>query len=82
MIYLYNYVCIVGYLTTGDDILPGNYGLMDQILALNWISSNIHEFRGNKSCITLFGSSAGASSVGILLTTPSTKGIVFTFSQL
>ena len=68
-------------MTTGDEILPGNYGLQDQILALKWTADNIGEFRGNSSCVTLFGNSAGGSSVGILMTTPQTEGIYTLFDK-
>ena len=65
-----------GYLTTGDDHLPGNYGLLDQIEALRWISKNIVHFKGNPDHVTIFGSSAGSSSVGLLMMTPLAKGDV------
>lgn len=65
---------LAGFLTTGDKILPGNYGLQDQILALQWIAQNIHHFRGNASSVTLFGSSAGSASIGLLMTIPETEG--------
>ena len=63
-----------GYLTSGDEHLPGNYGFQDQIQALLWLSENIDNFRGDPSRITLFGSSAGSSSVGLMLLTPSVSG--------
>ena len=69
------FVCNVGFLTTGNDILEGNFGLYDQIEALGWIADNIHRFRGNASSVTLFGSSAGSSSIGLLMTIPQTEGI-------
>lgn len=53
---------MLGFLSTGDENFPGNYGLWDQHLALDWVSKNIHNFRGNPQSITLFGESTGASS--------------------
>ena len=67
-------VFILGYLSTGDDILPGNYGLRDQIFAMQWVKENIAAFSGNPDEVTLFGSSAGSSSVGIMLLSPVAKG--------
>ena len=64
----------VGYLSSGDERLEGNYGLMDQIQALAWIQENIAQFRGDPGRVTIFGSSAGASSVGLLLLAPPAKG--------
>ncbi|XP_072039267.1 cholinesterase-like [Amphiura filiformis] len=52
----------LGFLTTGDDILPGNYGMLDQVEALKWIQTNIHAFGGNRENVTIFGQSAGAVS--------------------
>ena len=66
---------ILGYLSTGDSILPGNYGLRDQIFALEWVRDNIEAFSGNPNDVTLFGSSAGSSSVGIMLLSAPAKGV-------
>ena len=66
---------IKGYLTTGDQELPGNNGLLDQIEAIRWVSANIGAFRGDANNVTIFGSSAGASSIGLLLITPATRGL-------
>ena len=54
--------------------MNGNYGLLDQIQALRWVSENIKEFRGDPQRVTLFGHSAGAASIGLLLVVPQTKG--------
>lgn len=54
----------------------GNYGLLDQIFALEWTRRNIAAFGGDPENITIAGQSAGAMSVQALLTTPLTKGMV------
>lgn len=53
----------------------GNYGIMDQIMALKWIQSNIRRFGGNPDNVTIFGQSAGGASVIALMSSPLTKGL-------
>ena len=69
-----------GFLTSGDDDLIGNFGMLDQIEALKWVRDNIENFGGDPGRVTIFGHSAGGASVGILLTIPSARGTVETFS--
>jgi len=53
----------------------GNYGLMDQIAALEWIQRNITNFGGNPKNVTIAGQSAGAMSVSMLMSSPQAKGL-------
>ena len=53
----------------------GNYAIMDQIAALDWVKRNIARFGGDASNVTLFGESAGAGSVQILMGAPEAKGL-------
>ena len=55
----------------------GNYGILDQMMALDWIKKNIHAFGGNPEEITIGGESAGGISVNILLTSPLVKSNTF-----
>ena len=54
----------------------GNYGFMDQVAALEWVKRNIRSFGGNPNQVTIFGESAGGTSVMALLSSPSSKGLV------
>jgi para-nitrobenzyl esterase len=53
----------------------GNYALLDQIAALQWIQRNIARFGGDPNTVMIFGHSAGASNVTALMASPLAKGL-------
>lgn len=55
--------------------VSGNYGILDQIAALQWVRSNIAAFGGNSHRVTIFGQSAGGISTSILAASPLAKGL-------
>ncbi|KAH8419194.1 hypothetical protein KR222_010415, partial [Zaprionus bogoriensis] len=57
----------IGFLSTGDAELTGNFGLKDQRLALKWIKANIAQFGGEPENILVTGFSAGGASVHLHL---------------
>jgi len=52
----------LGFLSTEDEVAPGNMGVLDQTLALKWVQQNAPAFGGNPLQVTIFGTSAGAFS--------------------
>ena len=74
-------VCVVinwrpgaeGFLYLGDGI--ANVGLLDQVAALEWVRDNIAGFGGDPDNVTVFGESAGAMSIGVLLSMPAARGL-------
>ncbi|PWY90577.1 cholinesterase [Aspergillus sclerotioniger CBS 115572] len=63
-----------GFLALNDGKTNGNFGLADQIAALDWVRQNVEVFGGNPDRITIFGQSAGAASVRAMLASPKAKG--------
>ncbi|XP_075525251.1 acetylcholinesterase-like isoform X3 [Dermacentor variabilis] len=63
-------VASLGFLSFGSEQLPGNAGLYDQYLALQWVRENIAAFGGDPNRVTLFGESAGAVSAGLHILSP------------
>ncbi|PYI02958.1 alpha/beta-hydrolase [Aspergillus sclerotiicarbonarius CBS 121057] len=64
----------LGFLALNDRKTNGNFGLADQIAALDWVRENIEAFGGDPDRITIFGQSAGAASVRALLASPRAEG--------
>jgi para-nitrobenzyl esterase len=74
-------VCVtINYRVGADGFLylgPGvaNHGLLDQLAALTWLQENIVAFGGGPGNVTVFGESAGAMSIGTLLSMLRAKGL-------
>ncbi|XP_076682059.1 esterase E4 [Andrena cerasifolii] len=60
----------LGFLSTGDNLAPGNMGMKDQVVALRWVQRNIAAFGGNPNSVTLCGYSAGSFSIILHMVSP------------
>jgi carboxylesterase type B len=67
---------ILGFLTPDTNIMKGNYGLHDQLLALKWISINAKNFNGDPKRITYVGHSAGAANAILLAMSKRSDGLI------
>lgn len=65
----------LGFLATGTSESPGNVGMKDQVMALQWVQRNIRSFGGDPTKITIAGLSAGALSVTAHMVSPMAKGL-------
>uniref|UniRef100_A0A8C9Q9N0 Carboxylic ester hydrolase n=1 Tax=Spermophilus dauricus TaxID=99837 RepID=A0A8C9Q9N0_SPEDA len=66
---------ILGYFSTGDQHATGNWGYLDQVAALHWVQQNIAHFGGNPDRVTIFGESAGGTSVSSHVVSPMSQGL-------
>ncbi|KAG6940646.1 carboxylesterase 2 [Chelydra serpentina] len=66
---------VIGFFSTGDEHAPGNWGLLDQVAALQWVQENIELFGGDPESVTIFGESAGGFSVGAHILSPLSRGL-------
>ena len=54
MVVAFNYrLGALGFLSTGDQHSPGNYGLLDMAMALKWVYDNVNSFQGDRERITV-----------------------------
>jgi len=71
-------VASMAFLFFDTEDVPGNAGMFDQLMAIQWVKENIAQFGGNPENITLMGESAGAASVSLHLLSPLSTNL---FSQ-
>lgn len=72
---VFGYLADEGLRAESEHGTTGNYGLLDQIKALEWVRDNIAAFGGDPDNVTLAGESAGAASVSAICTSPLAKGL-------
>ncbi|XP_055530491.1 glutactin-like [Wyeomyia smithii] len=66
-----------GFLSTLSETIPGNAGILDIIMAVEWVRNYIADFGGDPQMITLFGQSAGAAAISALLYSPLVSHYLF-----
>ena len=65
---------LIGFAYTGNDAAPGNFGLFDQKMALEFVRDNIANFGGDPNLVTAFGQSAGSASAALHTISPLSAG--------
>jgi carboxylesterase type B len=66
---------VLGFLSTQDEAIPGNFGMKDQVEAMKWVQRNIKAFYGDPKKVTIVGFSCGAASVHLHYMSPMTDGL-------
>lgn len=75
IVHLHHRLGSLGFLSFEDELIPGNNGIKDVILALKWLKENIVYFGGDPSRVTLMGNGGGAVIVDILIHSKQSKGL-------
>ncbi len=65
----------LGFIGLAIPDAPGNLGMFDQLMALQWIQTNIKNFGGDPDRVTIFGQSAGSASVSLHLVSSLSTGL-------
>ena len=65
----------LGGVAGADYAASGNAGLLDLVLALEWVRDNAAAFGGDAGCVTLFGQSGGGAKIACLMAMPAAKGL-------
>lgn len=66
---------VLGFLSTQDEVITGNFGMKDQVEALRWVQKNIDAFNGDPDKVTIVGFSAGGASVQLHYMSQLTDGL-------
>ena len=66
---------LLGFMSLGTQDVPGNMGLLDQVMALKWVQKNIKNFGGDPNKVTIAGESAGSYSVLYHMLSPLSSGL-------
>jgi para-nitrobenzyl esterase len=72
---IFGFLALPALSAESEDGSSGNYGLLDQLAALQWVNRNIAAFGGDPGCVTIAGQSAGGISVCALLASPLASGL-------
>ncbi|CAM9816579.1 unnamed protein product [Lampetra planeri] len=66
---------VLGFFSTGDSLARGNYGLLDQVMALRWVRENVGHFGGDQGRVTLVGAGTGAACASLLALSHHAEGL-------